>query len=57
MVSAGFEGDENGATAGAVPRLGERVHLGMRAAAASVVPLTNETTIRVDHGGADHGVG
>ena len=57
VMGARLQGDVDGAAAGTIRGLGERVHLSMGAAAASVVPLTNETTFRVDHRGADHGVG
>ena len=57
VMGARFQSDVEGAAAGTIRSLGERVHFGMGTAAVSVVPLTDETTIRVDHHGADHGVG
>ncbi len=56
-MGAGFEGDVHGAAAGALTRLGECVHLGVGAAAASVVPLADEATRGVEHHRTHHGVG
>ena len=57
MVAAGFEGDDEGAAAGAAPGGCEGVYLGVRPAEPLVPPFTDDGARGVEDQGADQGVG
>jgi hypothetical protein len=57
VVSAGFEGDENRAAAGATSGLSERVHLGVRASAPGMVSLADDQPIGIENDRSHHWVG
>ena len=56
MVSAGFEGDENGSVAGPAPRLGECVHLGVRSSAPGMESLARNLAFGIENHRSHHGV-
>ena len=57
LVRARLEGDHRGAAAGAFPGLGERVHLGVRAAGRGRGALSHHRAGGVQHDGTDGWVG
>ena len=56
VVSAGLEGDENGAASSPVPGLGEGVNLCMRSSAAGMVSLAGDQAFGVENNRSHHGV-